>query len=278
MTRRRRWVRRAGRSGPNAAPLTSCGPCWRRKQPLFVQRVSSERCDALALGDDQRRALRRAGARCAVVIPPHGARKLLGAIALLSANRSRPHGPADLRVACEFADRAALAIDDARLYRAAQRATRARDDVLGIVAHDLRNPLSLIQMAAVSLQRDKTRPERPSREPGEVIMRAATHMNRLIEDLLDVSAIDAGGLTIAQSRESAANVAIEAVDAQRRLGSAESIELRFELADNLPEISADHDRLLQVFENLIGNAIKFTPPGGSITVGAVSETPRSNSG
>ncbi len=239
------------------------------RQPVVVQRLSSDDVEALALDEDQLQTLRRAEARSAVVIPLVAPGSVLGAITLLYSNRSRMHGPDDLRVACAFAQRAALAVDNARLYRAAQRAIQARNEVLGVVAHDLRNPLSLIQMEAVSLQRDKTHPERPSREPGEVITRAATHMNRLIEDLLDVSAIDAGGLTIAQSRVSAAHVAIEAVDAQRRLRSAESLELRLELADNLPEISADRDRLLQVFENLIGNAIKFTPPGGSITVGAV---------
>jgi signal transduction histidine kinase len=96
-------------------------------------------------------------------------------------------------------------------------------------------------------------------------------MIRIIEDLLDVTRMEAGGLTIEHSRLSAAQVATDAVDAQRGLASSRSLELRLELPPELPDIRADRDRLLQVFENLIANAIKFTPAGGRITVGATRQ-------
>ena len=93
-------------------------------------------------------------------------------------------------------------------------------------------------------------------------------MNRLIEDLLDVTRMEAGRLSVEPGRVAAAQVVSDSVEMQRALAAAASLDLRLELAGHLPEVWADRDRLLQVFENLIGNALKFTPAGGRITVGA----------
>ncbi len=93
-------------------------------------------------------------------------------------------------------------------------------------------------------------------------------MNRLIQDLLDVARMEAGQLSVTRAPLAAAGLLVEAVDMQRPLASSSSVELRLDLERDLPEVIADRDRLLQVFENLIGNAIKFTQAGGRITVGA----------
>jgi signal transduction histidine kinase len=193
--------------------------------------------------------------------------KLLGVIALLSAKPSRVYGVEDMRLANEIAQRAALAVENARLYRAAQRAIQDRDDVLGIVAHDLRSPLGTILMQAHVLRRRA--PER-ERKPPERIERAATRMNRLIQDLLDVARVEAGRLTVAQDSLPVRKVLRDAFEAHRTQASSKSLDLRLDLAPNLPDVWADRDRLLQVLENLIGNALKFTEPGGRVTIGATS--------
>jgi signal transduction histidine kinase len=95
-------------------------------------------------------------------------------------------------------------------------------------------------------------------------------MNRLIEDLLDVALMEAGQLTIERAQLSASGLVVEAVEMQRPLASSSSIELRVEVDPDVPDVLGDRDRLLQVFENLIGNAIKFTNAGGRITAGAAS--------
>jgi signal transduction histidine kinase len=163
-----------------------------------------------------------------------------------------------------------MAIENARLYRASVHATRLRDQVLGVVAHDLRNPLSTILTQVWALKQDPLELERRSRKPMEVIERAARRMNRLIEDLLDVALVEAGQLTIERAQLSASGLVVEAVEMQRPLASSSSLELRIEVDPDVPDVLGDRDRLLQVFENLIGNAIKFTNAGGRITAGATS--------
>jgi signal transduction histidine kinase len=93
-------------------------------------------------------------------------------------------------------------------------------------------------------------------------------MDRLIQDLLDVAVAESGQLTVERAQLAARDLVVGAVDMQRPLASSASLELRVDLDHELPDIWGDRDRLLQVFENLIGNAIKFTNAGGSITVGA----------
>jgi signal transduction histidine kinase len=103
-----------------------------------------------------------------------------------------------------------------------------------------------------------------------VIQQAGQRMNRLIQDLLDIAVIEAGQLTIQRQRLSARDVIGEAVDMQRSLASSSSLDLRVDVDRDVPDVLGDRDRLLQVFENLIGNAIKFTKAGGCITVGVDS--------
>jgi PAS domain S-box-containing protein len=155
--------------------------------------------------------------------------------------------------------------------KALQRAVTARDDVLRIVAHDLRNPLTTIVMQASAMEREEPEAERRDPEPRQIISRAANRMNSLIQDLLDVALVEAGQLKVELAALSAADVAREAIALQAPLASAAEIELRLDLSPEVREAWGDRKRLLQVFENLVGNAIKFTTPGGRITVGVAAK-------
>ena len=98
-------------------------------------------------------------------------------------------------------------------------------------------------------------------------------MNRLIQDFLDVARMEAGRLHVEPCRTQAVQIASNAVETHRPLASSASVDLRLDLAQDLPDVWVDCDRLLQVFENLIGNAVKFTGSGGRITVGAAAQGP-----
>jgi signal transduction histidine kinase len=209
-----------------------------------------------------------------VSLNAHG--KAVGTMSFARVSTSTPFDAQDERVAQDLAQRAALSIDNGRLYRAAQQAIRARDDLMGVVAHDLRNPLSVILMQAELLHMIHPNGEQQSDEAATAISRSATRMNRLIQDLLDVTRIDAGGLTIQLQPIDPAKLVADAVESQRPLATSDELELRSEIDTPLPEIEGDRDRLTQVFENLIGNAIKFTEAGGQITVGAKRDDERSD--
>jgi PAS domain S-box-containing protein len=240
------------------------------KQPLLIEHVTSEHLESVAQGPEHLQVLRAVNPTSMMVLPllRHG--RLLGVLAFISSTGSRRYGRRELRLAEALAERAAIAIENARLYRASVQATQLRDRVLGIVAHDLRNPLSTILTQVWVMKRHGPEPERRSQKPMEVIERAAKRMNRLIQDLLDVALMEAGQLTIERAQLSAAGLVVEAMDMQRPLASSSSLELRVEVDPDVPDVSGDRDRLLQVFENLIGNAIKFTKTGGRITAGTAS--------
>ena len=240
------------------------------KRPVVVEQVTSKYIESLGQEPEHLHALLATGLTSFVAVPLLMRGQPLGALFLGSSTPSRVFRQGDLRWAEALADRAAMAIENARLYRSSVHATQLRDQVMSVVAHDLRNPLSTILMQTSALRRQGPEPERRSQEPVEVTRRAAKRMNRLIQDLLDVALMEAGQLTIERARLSAGGLIAEAVDMQRPLASSSSLELRVEVDPDVAEVWGDRNRLLQVFENLIGNAIKFTQAGGRITVGATS--------
>ena len=154
---------------------------------------------------------------------------------------------------------------------ALQRAVAARDDLLRVVAHDLRNPLSTIILQASSMERIGPEPERRNPQARDIIVRAAARMNRLIQDLLDVALVEAGQFKVEPTRLSAEKLARDALETQASLAAEANLEVELDVADDVGQISADRNRLLQVFENLIGNAIRYTKAGGRITLGARSD-------
>jgi signal transduction histidine kinase len=238
---------------------------------LLFETVVPAHMEEWAVNEEHLRLLRETEVRSLLWVPLLGRDRVLGGFCLASATPARQYGPDDLRLAEEIARRASLSLDNARLYRAAERAIAARDEVLAIVAHDLRNPLGVIKMQANVLQRRGGEAESRARKVSERIERAAGRMERLIQDLLDVTRVEAGQLALERAPLRPRDVAVEAVDAQKTLAASCSIELRLDLAEDVSDIFADRHRMLQVFENLIGNAIKFTATGGRITVGVVPQ-------
>jgi signal transduction histidine kinase len=238
------------------------------KQPLFITDVTTEYLSSIAQGEEHLRALKALDAKSLIVVPLIAHGRMLGALVLVRTSSSDRYQPEDLSLVMEVGARAALAVHNARLYRAAQRATKARDEVLGVVAHDLRNPLSTIMIASGRSRRDPPEPERRDQRAVEAIQRAANRMNRLVQDLLDVTQMEAGRLLVARKEIPAEQIVREAIDLEGPVVSHAGLELKLDVARDLPTVSIDRDRILQVFENLIGNAAKFTPSGGRVTVGA----------
>lgn len=245
-------------------------PVWQaisEQRPVFAE-LDPSRYEALAQSPEHLHALHAAAPRSTLIVPLCAGGKCLGALALSSSARS--FDPQAQRLAEEVARRCALFVENERLHRAEKQALRVRDEVLGIVAHDLRNPLNAIGLQLQLLLRRRTDPADRWKDPAERIHAALQRMNRLIQDLLDVTRLESGALSITLAALAPDQIICEALESQRMQASAASIELRSEVVPGLPNIQADRGRIQQTFENLLGNAIKFTEPGGTITVGAVA--------
>ena len=240
----------------------------RTKQPRLLAEISAETLRGLAQGGEHQRLLEAVAPTSMMGVPLVAHDRLMGALVVASSRPGRPYRDSDLRLLVELGRRAALALDNARLFRSMQRAVQIRDEVLGVVAHDLRNPLATIALQATLLQRLEAELGPRVRKLGDSIESAAKRMSRLVQDLLDAARIESGSLAIEPERVSAAQIVLRSGESQKALMASSSLQLQVELPQELPDIWGDRDRLFQVFENLLGNAAKFTPAGGNITVGA----------
>jgi PAS domain S-box-containing protein len=145
-----------------------------------------------------------------------------------------------------------------------RRAVQIRDEVLAIVSHDLRSPLSTIKLSATLLETDGADPG--TRRNLDIIQRSADRMERLIEDLLDTAAIQAGHLAVQKRVETADSIVSDALDLLEPKATQQQVEIQRRCEVQDVKLRCDRDRLLQLFGNLIGNAIKFCRPGDVITV------------
>lgn len=206
-------------------------------------------------------ALAAGGARHALSVAVVGAaRRPLGILTVFTSDATRRYADDDASVAADLASRAGLAIEHARVVR-------TRDDTLAMVSHDLRNPLNVVTVASASLQAGHVTAER-QRSYFEKIRRAGERMNRLIQDILDVSRLESGVIPFELADHEASSIVNEALESVRPLADEKGIALDARVDADLPTVNADRDRLLQLFGNLLGNALKFTPKGGRVTVSA----------
>ncbi|MFL5563591.1 MAG: ATP-binding protein, partial [Gemmatimonadaceae bacterium] len=237
-------------------------------EPVLEAEISSAFIRQSFAEAGQRAVVEALEPRSLICVPLVASGRPLGALTLVTSGSGRRFSIADLSLAVDIARRAAVVVEHARLYNDAQQATKARDDVLAVVAHDLRNPLNTVSMA-VSLMLESTPPERvQERRQVEIVRRAADRMNRMIQDLLDVKRMESGRLTIELKPEEPGSLVNDTVDMLRPLAAGTGIMLDTALDDDLPCVVADAARIQQVLSNLVGNAVKFTPRNGRITVSA----------
>jgi PAS domain S-box-containing protein len=150
---------------------------------------------------------------------------------------------------------------------ALQRAVRVREEVVSVVSHDLRNPLGVVAGAAeLLLELPLDEPER--RRQAEIIRRSAERMRRLIENLLDVARIEAGALVIRETAQAPEEALSEARAFFLPQAEERGVTLALAVGPGVPRVLADPDRLQQALANLVANALRFSPSGGTITLGA----------
>lgn len=247
--------------------------------PPSLLESSEQRVAVGELGEQMAPYVARAcGACTTLVVPLRDEAEPLGALVLLRGPGRPEFDPEDVQQARVLGDLASAALRRAllteerdRQRRAAENAVRARDEVLAIVSHDLRNPLNAIAVGAQALLSMDV--PREQQEPMlQIIRRNAGRMDRLIQDLLDASRIQGGRqLKVEPAPLSLPAVIEEGGQAVAVRAKSTLQNVTWQVPPDLPPVRADRDRLLQVLGNLLDNALRFTPEGGTVTARAAQQ-------
>ncbi len=235
--------------------------------PIVAARFA-ELIETFAREPEYRRSVESLGLRSYMVVPLRGRDATLGAISFATHGESaRVYGADDLKLADELARRASLALENAKLFREATEATQLREQVLAVVSHDLKNPLNVILMNSELLKRTLPAELKASvMDEINAIQRATRRAERMATDLVDLAALRAGKLRITCASESAARLVDAAVASLSPIAIEKGQSLSGLVEPELPTVLCDYDRVLQVLSNLIANATKATPKGGTISV------------
>jgi PAS domain S-box-containing protein len=244
----------------------------RTGESVFVEDVDEATLRAIAHGERHLALLRQLELSSFLVVPLGSCGKILGAMTLAYAESRRRYTLPDLRMAEELARRAGIAVEAARLYGESRRAVQARERLMAIVSHDLRNSLATVLLNASAII---DAPGSAGLDPAasdqlKWIARSAEQMNRLISDLLDVSAIELGRLSLDPAPCSVEKLLTDALLMFRPLAADKQIRILVDAPTGIPDIIVDSERLLQVLGNLVGNSIKFSPPGSRVRLVARS--------
>ena len=212
---------------------------------------------------DHERLMKDLQCQSLLLIPLVARGQTLGLLTL--ASRERRYDAADLALAQELAGRAAMALDNARLYREAQAASRAKDDFLATVSHELRTPINAVLGWATMLRRhrlDESRAEYAC----DAIEQSARAQAQLLEQLLDVSRAIAGKLDLHLSPAHIAGIVEAAIDAVRPDADDKKVRISSRLDRSIPLLIVDPERLQQVVVNMVTNAVKFSAEEGAVQV------------
>ncbi|HET8552940.1 MAG TPA: PAS domain-containing protein [Gammaproteobacteria bacterium] len=253
-------------------------------RPLLVPDVTDMLREAIAqqpLPPRVARMVRLIGDKPAslICVPLVARGKTLGLLTLLAIESGRRYGQNDLAFAQDLAGRAALALDNARLYREAEEAAaalreqadellqadRRKDEFLATLAHELRNPLAPLS-TNLQLLRLAGADSQAARKAQAVMERQVNHLVRLLDDLLDVSRVSRGRIELRKSRVDLSTIITDAIEISRPAIDASGHRLDVDIPPEPVFVDADPARLKQVFVNLLNNGAKFTPRGGHLSL------------
>ncbi len=247
------------------------GELKRSGEPLLYPIVTDEMLVAAARDAEHLEMLRTLRIDSAMVVPLMVTGKVFGAISFVSSTPNRHYTKSDLAFATELGRRAALAIENARLYGEVNEANRVKDEFLATLSHELRTPLNVIVGRARMLV-ERSGHADTVQQSADTIERNAHALARLVDDLLDVSRFSAGQLTLDIQPVDIAAVVSTVVASLEPTGRAKGVTIAVAPSPALPELLGDSTRLQQVVWNLLSNAIKFTPSGGTVSL-ALAHTP-----
>jgi signal transduction histidine kinase len=232
-------------------------------EPALFAHIDDGMLQAVARDSEHLSILRDVGVRSAMQVPLKRGTEVFGVLTFVRTTDDRQYDRDDLEFAQELARRASYAIENARLYRHAQEANRAKDEFLAALSHELRTPLNAILGWASIL---RARPDGEITRGLDVIYRNAKVQTQLVEDLLDASRIVSGRMSIDLKDIPLRPIIEAALETIIPQASEKEIEMSTSLPDPHVLVRGDSSRLQQVFWNILSNSVKFTPRGGRIEV------------
>ncbi|MDQ3205233.1 MAG: ATP-binding protein [Pseudomonadota bacterium] len=248
----------------------SAASAWRvldSGQPEWVEVITDAQLELVAQDAEHLSLLRGLGLRSYVRVPLTAHGTTFGLLTMVFAESGRHYRQGDVALAMDLARRAAAAVDNARLYQQLQLADVRKDEFLAMLAHELRNPLAPISTAAQLL---KMSPDDNARvlAASAIIARQAGHMTELVDDLLDVSRVTRGLVELEKRAIDIGSIVAAALEQVGPLCESRSQQLEVTLGPEPLVVDGDPARLTQVVTNLLNNAAKYTPHGGSIALSA----------
>jgi PAS domain S-box-containing protein len=232
--------------------------------------ITDEMLVRSAKDEEHLRLLRSLGLRSYICVPLIVSGETLGTLTFATAESGRDFNQSDLALAEDLTHRAAIAIENAKLYRELREADRRKDEFLATLAHELRNPLAPIRTSLQILRMpmlDAATAERSR----EMMERQVHHLVRLVDDLLDVSRVMRGKIELRKERVELATIIARAVETAQPVIEGQGHELTIDLASESLPLEADPVRLAQVIGNLLNNSAKYTERRGRIRVTARRE-------
>jgi signal transduction histidine kinase/CHASE3 domain sensor protein/FtsZ-binding cell division protein ZapB len=256
-----KWARELNkRYPPNYDGPTGVGNVIRSGTPQIYPDISDEMIVAAARDGEHLAIMRELQIRSALIVPMIARGKILGALTLISSRDGRHYGDPELSVAMELATRAAMAIDNAQLYRGALAASDAKSAFLATMSHELRTPLNAI-IGYQSLLAEQIAGKLNESQIAQLsrIRASADHLLGLIDEVLTFSRVDAGKEHVRKEELELHAVVAAAVTMVTPLAAAKGLKLRDETADG--RVVSDAGKVRQIMLNLLSNAIKFSDDG-----------------
>ena len=252
---------------PNLSKAEGVAKVLRTGKSEVVPRLTQTDVAALARSEEHQQLLGRLGLKSYITVPIVARGRVIGALTLAATGSECAYAPADVAFAEELARRAALAIENARLYSRAQETGRAKDEFLATLSHELRTPLTPI-IGWTHMLRSGRLGTKETVQGLDVIEKNAQSLSRLINDLLDMSSILSGKMRIERAPVALSAVVREAIETVRPRADVRRVALEVDTteAGEGMSVNGDRTRLIQVFWNLLDNAVKFSPDAGRVRV------------
>ncbi len=260
-------LKKITRAGPRKPPAEHpLSEILKKRGPVLLQSDAAPRIIETSAEPAYIAGIQAMNPGAALFLPLVARGQLIGVLSLFRSKRG--FDVDELGFAEDLARLAALALDNSKLLDAVRGSLRARDEIVGVVSHDLRNPVAAVKMLSRAVLNTTADTSPATKENLELIAEAAVQMDTLIRDLLDVTQLDVGQLVIAPEPVDPSVLLTEALRTLRPLVAEKKIGLDVQIEVGLPKVVADTERIEQVISNLVGNAIKFTAAGGKIAIGA----------